>query len=81
MGIRPAPPLHTLGNWIVHVSRSITYQLSNGTGPKGYFDFFLNEEEYARLEEGREEYEAKGLRFAVVTSERGFLCSHQLGKG
>ena len=51
-------------------------------GPKGwaYFDFFLNEEEYERLEEGREEYENIGLRFALVFSERGFLCSHQPGK-
>ena len=46
-------------------------------GPKGwaYFDFFLNDDEYARLEEGREEYESIGLRFALVVSERGFFCS------
>ena len=50
--------------------------------PKGwaYSDFFLNNEEYARLEEGREEYETKGIRFAVVAYEKGFLCSSQPGK-
>lgn len=52
-------------------------------GPKqwSYFDFFVNEEEYALLEEGREEYESKGVRFAVVQAEHGYLCSHLPGLG
>ena len=50
-------------------------------GPKqwSYFDFFVNEEEYVLLEEGREEYESKSVRVAVVQAEHGYLCSHLRG--
>ena len=40
-------------------------------GPKVwvYFDLILNNQEYAKLKQGREEYEGQGLRLAIITLE------------